>query len=122
MILFASTHRAILAAEQSKSAVLEAENQRLRDEVAALRDREDRLMHQYVALAQPKPVTPLPPREPDVIGAAIQRKANGDPALRKHLASWAKSEQANETDVQKILSRIERWSGEDENAEPALPW
>lgn len=124
MILLRSTHAALLAAEQAKSAALQAEVERLRADLAAVRDREDRLMHQYVALAQPKPPVVVPPRDPDLIQEAIRRRAAGNTALQQHLAFWARAEKERGADIADIVKRIDVWvSGDDEgNSEPALPW
>lgn len=124
MIVLRSTHAAIVAAEQAKSAVLKAEVQRLREELASIRDREDRLMHQYVALAQPKPAVVLPVREPDPVQGAIRRRAAGNTALQQHLAFWARAEKERGADVADIVKRIDVWvSGDDaDSGEPVLPW
>ncbi len=127
MIVWRSTHLALLAVEQAKREAAEqqasearAELERVRGELAEVKGREDRLMHQYVALATPKPAPIIPVREPDPVSEAIRNRAQGDAALRSHLSFWARKQREGGAEVEQIVKGIEDWTQHDQP--DIFPW
>jgi hypothetical protein len=89
MLMFRSTHDALLAAERERTA----------DALAAYRAevaRHDAALAELRALSAalaPKPAPTLPPkRVPGAVETAIAMRASGNTELTKYLAGWAKQQ------------------------------
>ena len=116
MFMLRSTHDALMAQRL-------ADLDYWRAEALAALARERAMMAKALEEAQ-KPAPPPPPRvkrEPDEVDTAIDWKAQGDAAIRRHLERFAKAERRRGVEPKEIAAAImvgDRRSDEDEDGIP----
>jgi hypothetical protein len=111
MLMFRSTHRALMAAKDAEIASLAAM-------CAEAWNRETEVRRELLALiadARPKPVT-VAAKVPDPIAEAIRVKAGSNAPLRTHLAMFARAERAKGTAEEEIVKMLADWTYRPEKA------
>jgi len=118
MLMFRSTHEALLAA-----ALADRDHWRLQAEAAT--ERELATLREAVAEARkasaPPVIVPRVKREPDAVDGAIEWRAQGDVPVRRHLERWAKAERAKGREVAAIADDIMRGSSTDGTDDDGVP-
>lgn len=114
MLMFRTTHDALMAAKDAECAFL---RDALAKAEARAQDAETRAVA-LLDLTKPAPKPTLTKRVPTATETAIALRASGDPKLARYLGQWAKQQRGEGMDEAAIADAILKGESNDEDGVP----